>query len=149
MSIQTFQRNILPPSSGFLLICNRLASFPFFHFLTLLTFNLTMKAADSFETSRLVAFYQTTWHRILRRVSPTFLFPWHSQIAQFSSTVWILLSAFRKHWPWNVRSNFRIRTVQWPKNVKKKKIFPRNRPWRPIGLWDVKDPTLSRQSAHS
>jgi TRAP-type mannitol/chloroaromatic compound transport system permease small subunit len=24
-----------------------------------------------------------------------------------------------------------------------------NRPWRPIGLWDVKDPTLSRQSAHS
>jgi hypothetical protein len=23
-----------------------------------------------------------------------------------------------------------------------------NRPWRPIGLWDVKDPTLSRQSAH-
>jgi hypothetical protein len=27
--------------------------------------------------------------------------------------------------------------------------YPRNRPWRPIGLWDVKDPTLSRQSAHS
>jgi hypothetical protein len=25
----------------------------------------------------------------------------------------------------------------------------RNRPWKPIGLWDVKDPTLSRQSAHS
>jgi hypothetical protein len=24
----------------------------------------------------------------------------------------------------------------------------RNRPWRPIGLWDVKDPTLSRQSAY-
>jgi hypothetical protein len=23
-----------------------------------------------------------------------------------------------------------------------------NRPWRPIGLRDVKDPTLSRQSAH-
>jgi hypothetical protein len=22
-------------------------------------------------------------------------------------------------------------------------------PWRPIGMWDVKDPTLSRQSAHS
>jgi hypothetical protein len=31
----------------------------------------------------------------------------------------------------------------------KKKSYPRNRPWRPIGLWDVKDPTLSRQSAHS
>jgi hypothetical protein len=26
---------------------------------------------------------------------------------------------------------------------------PCNRPWRPIGFWDVKDPTLSRQSAHS
>jgi hypothetical protein len=30
-----------------------------------------------------------------------------------------------------------------------KKSYPCNRPWRPIGLWDVKDPTLSRQSAHS
>jgi hypothetical protein len=27
--------------------------------------------------------------------------------------------------------------------------YPRNRLRRPIGLWDVKDPTLSRQSAHS
>jgi hypothetical protein len=25
----------------------------------------------------------------------------------------------------------------------------RNSPWRPVGLWDVKDPTLSRESAHS
>jgi hypothetical protein len=30
-----------------------------------------------------------------------------------------------------------------------KQSCPFNRPWRPIGLWDVKDPTLSRQSAHS
>jgi hypothetical protein len=29
------------------------------------------------------------------------------------------------------------------------KGYPHNRLWRPIGLWDVKDPTLSRQSAHS
>jgi hypothetical protein len=28
------------------------------------------------------------------------------------------------------------------------KSYPRNRPWRPIGLWNVGDPTLSRQSAH-
>jgi hypothetical protein len=27
--------------------------------------------------------------------------------------------------------------------------YPHNRPWRPRGLWDVKDLTLSRQSAHS
>jgi hypothetical protein len=33
--------------------------------------------------------------------------------------------------------------------VKKKVKLSCNRPWRPIGLWDVKDPTLSRQSAHS
>jgi hypothetical protein len=33
--------------------------------------------------------------------------------------------------------------------VWKKVKLSRNRPWRPIGLWDVKDPTLSRQSAHS
>jgi hypothetical protein len=25
---------------------------------------------------------------------------------------------------------------------------PVNKPWRPVGVWDVKDPTLSRQSAH-
>jgi hypothetical protein len=31
----------------------------------------------------------------------------------------------------------------------KKKSYLRNRPWRPIGLRGVKDPTLSRQSAHS
>jgi hypothetical protein len=28
-------------------------------------------------------------------------------------------------------------------------FYPRNRPWRPIELRDVKDPTVSRQSAHS
>jgi hypothetical protein len=28
------------------------------------------------------------------------------------------------------------------------KNYPRNRLWRPMGLWDAKDPTLSRQSAH-
>jgi hypothetical protein len=30
----------------------------------------------------------------------------------------------------------------------KKNYYPRNRPWKPIGLWDVEDTTLSRQSAH-
>jgi hypothetical protein len=30
----------------------------------------------------------------------------------------------------------------------KKKIYPRNRPWRPIRLWDVNDHTLFKQSAH-
>jgi hypothetical protein len=30
----------------------------------------------------------------------------------------------------------------------KKKIYACNRPWRPIGLWDVEAPTFSTQSAH-
>jgi hypothetical protein len=33
-------------------------------------------------------------------------------------------------------------------SCKNKVKLSRNRPWRPIGLWDVKDPTLSRQSVH-
>jgi hypothetical protein len=32
---------------------------------------------------------------------------------------------------------------------KSNQSYPRNRPWRPIGFWYVKDSTLSRQSAHS
>jgi hypothetical protein len=31
---------------------------------------------------------------------------------------------------------------------KGKERYPCNRPWRPTGLWDVKAPTFSRQSAH-
>jgi hypothetical protein len=34
------------------------------------------------------------------------------------------------------------------KEKRKNESYPRNGPWRPIGLSDVKDPTLSRQSAH-
>jgi hypothetical protein len=30
----------------------------------------------------------------------------------------------------------------------KKYSYPRNRPWRPTGLWDVEAPTFSRQSVH-
>jgi hypothetical protein len=32
---------------------------------------------------------------------------------------------------------------------KKDKAIPFNRPWRPIGLWDVMAPTFSRQSTYS
>jgi hypothetical protein len=48
--------------------------------------------------------------------------------------------------------------LKWPKTQKansnsihkkvKKVKLSRNRPWRPIGLWDVEAPTFSRQSAH-
>jgi hypothetical protein len=30
----------------------------------------------------------------------------------------------------------------------KKQNCPRNKPWRPVGLWDTEDPILSRHSAH-
>jgi hypothetical protein len=33
-------------------------------------------------------------------------------------------------------------------SINRIRSYPRNRPWRPIGLWDVEDPTLCRQSAH-
>jgi hypothetical protein len=36
----------------------------------------------------------------------------------------------------------------FPCKLKKRKGYDRSRPWRPIGLWDVKDPTMFRQSAH-
>jgi hypothetical protein len=32
--------------------------------------------------------------------------------------------------------------------IRQRYSYPFNVPWRPIGLWDVKDPTFSRQSAH-
>jgi hypothetical protein len=44
--------------------------------------------------------------------------------------------------------------VRWQKQLKSPYNFSTlkgkacNRPWRPIGLWDVEDPTFSRQSTH-
>jgi hypothetical protein len=54
-------------------------------------------------------------------------------------------------WNVGVRLSTRLHREKW--NYKKNtaiiifiyKSYPRNRPWRPIGLWDVKGPTLSRQ----
>jgi hypothetical protein len=34
------------------------------------------------------------------------------------------------------------------KSLNKIKTNRCNRPWRPVGLWDVEDPTMSTQSAH-
>jgi hypothetical protein len=49
---------------------------------------------------------------------------------------------------YNRIKNLRCVVHSYNKKNKKIKSYPRNRPWRPVGLWDVKDPTLSRQSAH-
>jgi hypothetical protein len=39
-----------------------------------------------------------------------------------------------------------VRSSQEAHSVSIKESYPCNRPWRPIGLWDIEDPTLSRQS---
>jgi hypothetical protein len=44
------------------------------------------------------------------------------------------------------RNELRLAAQFWGLGRRKVKLS-RNRPWRPIGLWGVKDPTLSRQSA--
>jgi hypothetical protein len=48
-----------------------------------------------------------------------------------------------------------VNTFQWPRHfrsrkniLKKGKAIPVNRLWMPIGLWDIKVPTFSRQLAH-
>jgi hypothetical protein len=57
---------------------------------------------------------------------------------------------------WSIDSN-QIRTINNAQKMSRpvncivinkvsKVKLSRNRPWRPIGLWDVKDPALSRQS---
>jgi hypothetical protein len=54
-----------------------------------------------------------------------------------------------------IRENIKSKEATCPlvigsSSKKLKEIFLRlNMPWRPIGMWDVEDPTLSRQSAHS
>jgi hypothetical protein len=51
------------------------------------------------------------------------------------------------HWPNPVDPAMDLDKIK--KIIKNEKVKPSSkRPWRPVGLWDVKDPTLSRQSAH-
>jgi hypothetical protein len=51
------------------------------------------------------------------------------------------------HSPDLAPSDFHQADETWTKSKSKVKLS-RNRPWKPMGLWDVKDPTLSRQSVH-
>jgi hypothetical protein len=54
-------------------------------------------------------------------------------------------------WGWeNIILTGLIRTfLQFPQlKGRKRESYPCNRPWRPIGLWDVEAPKFSRQSAH-
>jgi hypothetical protein len=51
--------------------------------------------------------------------------------------------------PWSCRYSVGILHIPRPlwREVKKQS-YPCNRPWRPIGLWNVEGPTFSRKSAH-
>jgi hypothetical protein len=66
---------------------------------------------------------------------------------------------YMKHFLWSVHrppmTAFSGRNMQKLCSITKNfvtfdeaKSYPRNKPWRPMGLWDVKDPILSRPSAH-
>jgi hypothetical protein len=41
-----------------------------------------------------------------------------------------------------------LRTSQDAHSVSIRSVCPSIMPWRPIGMWDIESPTLSRQSAH-
>jgi hypothetical protein len=46
------------------------------------------------------------------------------------------------------KTNTTLLLFQVKGKKKKWQSYPCNRPWRPTWLWDVEDPTFSRQSAH-
>jgi hypothetical protein len=45
-------------------------------------------------------------------------------------------------------SHFHIFFFNFKRHNVKRRSYPCNRPWRPIGLWEVETPTFSRHSAH-
>jgi hypothetical protein len=49
-------------------------------------------------------------------------------------------------WPWSGGGNLTFVSQLITRHFFKS--YPCNRPWRPIGLWDVEVPTFSRQPAH-
>jgi hypothetical protein len=53
-------------------------------------------------------------------------------------------------WTESTRCYLKVPEIRLPKIKQSKSTvkLSRNRPWRPIGLWNVKDPILSRQSTH-
>jgi hypothetical protein len=51
----------------------------------------------------------------------------------------------------NLNTFMKVKTInkyllQWQRPIKLSYLY--NRPWRPVGLWDVEAPTFSRESAH-
>jgi hypothetical protein len=87
---------------------------------------------------------------------------------RYKHTNWHSVTSYRyKHINWHSVTSYRYKHTNWqcdfiPKQAyqplkqawrfgvtSNKKGFPSNWPWRPIRFWDLKYPTLSRQSAHS
>jgi hypothetical protein len=61
-------------------------------------------------------------------------------------TALILLTRHGPHRKWCASNSYILRIYSL--RSKKGKSYPCNKPWRPIGLWDVEASTFSRQSAH-
>jgi hypothetical protein len=54
-----------------------------------------------------------------------------------------------KSWHWLRRQAVVARSVHFSRGLRPRSYsYSYNRPWRPIELWDVKDPKFSRQAAH-
>jgi hypothetical protein len=78
--------------------------------------------------------------------APNLLFPWDLSNRNICAFLMWLVCFLPVSFPWFGRRNSaRCRGDSYRKI---KKNYTCNRPWRPIGLWDVEAPTFSRQSAH-
>jgi hypothetical protein len=68
-----------------------------------------------------------------------------------SSALRLLPSGAWRRVKWYTFTNVWEESSTWTSGQVKSKVkwsYPRNRLWRPVGLCDVEDPTLSSQSAH-
>jgi hypothetical protein len=100
---------------------------------------------------------------------PTILHYLFLPLLQFSVHQWPYHSALSRHRYWQHRKSANFVKYNWQarprhsvvdealcyqteggefETQRRSKSYPRSRYWSPIGLWDVKDPTLSRQSVH-
>jgi hypothetical protein len=95
--------------------------------------------------------------RILSLIFPPMVWSGHVLLPLLLRNERLIGPAAHVNSSWNISKRARVHEIDrlnttatgCGKAEQKKQSYPRNGPWRPIGLWDVKDPTLSRQSAHS
>jgi hypothetical protein len=111
---------------------------------------LKMEATCSSETS--VNFRHTTWHYIPEygTLHDLYFRSWFYILIEwlgcYSGIVRFQERTFRQQSLWCF--HVILLHSEWNYVYLYKKSYPCNRPWRPIGVWEVEAPTSSRQSAH-